>query len=177
MCGGHRNQSYHADIVCRRPRGCHAMITLRGVQLARGVKILLEGADLALFRGQRVGVVGANGCGKTSLFSLIAGRLHADRGEVELSNGLVIAEVAQEHHATPQSALDFTLDGDAELREIETSLERAERRGDGVALAELHERYRAIDGYSAKSRAGQLLHGLGFADADLARPVGEFSGG
>ncbi len=153
------------------------MITLRQVTLARGIKILLDGADLALFREQKVGIVGANGAGKTSLFSLIAGRLHADKGDVELTNGLVIAEVAQEHEASAQTALDFTLDGDAELREIEAELEKAEQSGSGEHVAELHERYQHVDGYSSKSRAGQLLHGLGFTDADLTRTVAEFSGG
>jgi ATP-binding cassette, subfamily F, member 3 len=153
------------------------VITLRQVTLARGIKILLDGADLALFREQKVGIVGANGCGKTSLFSLIAGRLHADKGDLELTNGLVIAEVAQEHEASAQSALDFTLDGDTELRAIEAELEQAEKSGSGEQVAELHERYQHVDGYSSKSRAGQLLHGLGFADADLVRSVAEFSGG
>src|SRR6204780_4828875 len=117
------------------------MITLRQVTLSRGVKILLDGADLALFRGQKVGVVGANGCGKTSLFSLIAGRLHTDKGDLELVSGLTIAEVAQEIEASPQSAIDFTLDGDAELRQVERALAAAEHADDGERLAELHEQY------------------------------------
>ena len=153
------------------------MITLKQVTLSRGVKILLEGADLALFRGQKVGVIGANGCGKTSLFSLIAGRLHADKGDLDLVNGLTIAEVAQEIEASPQAAIDFTLDGDAELRAIERELASAEHDNDGERLAHLHERYDHVGGYTANSRAAQLLHGLGFSDADLARAVAEFSGG
>jgi ATP-binding cassette subfamily F protein 3 len=153
------------------------MITLRQITLSRGVKVLLDGADLALFRGQKVGIIGANGCGKTSLFSLIAGRLHTDKGDVELVNGLTIAEVAQEIEASPQAAIDFTLDGDAELREIERALAAAEHDNDGERLAELHERYDHVGGYTANSRAAQLLHGLGFTDADLVRPVAKFSGG
>jgi ATP-binding cassette subfamily F protein 3 len=153
------------------------LITLRQITLSRGVKVLLDGADLALFRGQKVGIIGANGCGKTSLFSLIAGRLHADKGDVELVNGLTIAEVAQEIEASPQPAIDFTLDGDAELRGIERALAAAEHDNDGQRLAELHERYDQAGGYTANSRAAQLLHGLGFTDADLTRPVAEFSGG
>jgi ATP-binding cassette subfamily F protein 3 len=153
------------------------VITLRQATLSRGVKVLLDGADLALFRGQKVGVVGANGCGKTSLFSLIAGRLHTDKGDLELVSGLTIAEVAQEIEASAQSAIDFTLDGDAELRQVEHALAAAEHTNDGERLAELHERYDHIGGYTANSRAAQLLHGLGFADADLTRTVAEFSGG
>jgi ATP-binding cassette subfamily F protein 3 len=153
------------------------VITLRQITLSRGVKVLLDGADLALFRGQKVGIVGANGAGKTSLFSLIAGRLHTDKGDLELVSGLTIAEVAQEIEASPQTAIDFTLDGDAELREIEKELAVAEHGNDGKQLAELHERYDHVGGYTANSRAAQLLHGLGFSDADLTRTVAEFSGG
>jgi ATP-binding cassette subfamily F protein 3 len=153
------------------------VITLRQITLSRGVKVLLDGADLALFREQKVGVVGANGAGKTSLFSLIAGRLHTDKGELELVSGLIIAEVAQEIEASPQPAIEFTLDGDAELRQIERELAVAESSDDGEKLAELHERYDHVGGYTANSRAAQLLHGLGFSDADLTRPVAEFSGG
>jgi ATP-binding cassette subfamily F protein 3 len=153
------------------------LITLREATLSRGVKVLLDGANLALFRGQKVGVVGANGCGKTSLFSLIAGRLHTDKGDLELVSGLTIAEVAQEIEASPQPAIEFTLDGDAELRQVERALAAAEHANDGTQLAELHERYDHIGGYTANSRAAQLLHGLGFDDADLTRPVAEFSGG
>ena len=139
--------------------------------------MLFAQASVSIFRGQKVGLTGANGVGKSSLFSLLAGRLHADAGDVEVQPGTVVAEVAQELPAGSRKAIDFVLDGDAELRGLEHALALAESAGNGTAIAELHERLDRIGGYSAKARAAQLLHGLAFSDADALRPIDDFSGG
>ena len=153
------------------------MITLRRLTLARAGQILLDGVDLTLYRGQKVGVVGANGCGKSSLFGLISGELHQESGDLDLQPRMVIARVAQETPAVETSALDYALDGDQELRRIQTQLEAAEAAHDGMQLATLHAEFDAIDGYSARSRAARLLSGLGFQEADVTRSVATFSGG
>jgi ATP-binding cassette subfamily F protein 3 len=156
------------------------MITLKNVSLRRGAKVLLDGADLTLYPGARVGVVGANGCGKSSVFSLLRGELQADRGDALVPRAWAIASVAQDTPATDRLAIDYVLDGDAELRALEKRLADAEHAGaafDGEQLALLHERFAAIDGYTARARAATLLSGLGFRDAEHEQPVTSFSGG
>ncbi len=153
------------------------MLTLNHLFLQRGGKALFEDVSLTLHAGQKVGLVGANGAGKSSLFSLILGEIHQDAGELELPPRLTIAHVAQETPALPPPALDYVLDGDAELREVEQALKVAEANHDGARLAELHVRYDNLDGYAARSRAERLLAGLGFATEQMRRPVAEFSGG
>jgi ATP-binding cassette subfamily F protein 3 len=151
------------------------VITLRQVVLQRGAKALLERVDLTIFARQRIGITGANGTGKSSLLQLLRGELHAEAGEVEIQPGLRIAHVSQETPASPAPALDYVLDGDRELRRIEQALEQAAH--DDAAIAHLHADYEHIDGYSARARASRILAGLGFGQADLQRPVAEFSGG
>ncbi len=153
------------------------MILLRNLTLARAGRPLLEGVNLSLHAGQKVGLTGANGCGKSSLFALFTGDLHQEAGDLELPPSWVIAHVGQETPALATGALDFTLDGDTELRKIEADLREAEDKHDGEAIAHLHMDYGHIDGYSARARAAALLHGLGFKDEDFDRPVSEFSGG
>ena len=153
------------------------MIALRQVTFARAGRPLVIDASVQLHPGWKVGVVGANGCGKSSLFALLGGELHAESGDVELPASWHIARVAQETPALPDCALDFVLDGDSELRRIERELVEAEARNDGVAIGHLHDRYGEIGGYSAKARVAEVLHGLGFTDADFQRSVSEFSGG
>ncbi|MDR0776292.1 MAG: ATP-binding cassette domain-containing protein [Azonexus sp.] len=153
------------------------MIALRQVTFARAGRPLVVDASIQLHAGWKVGVVGANGCGKSSLFALLAGELHAESGDVELPASWRIARVAQETPALPDAALDFVLDGDVELRRIERELAAAEAAGDGEAIGHLHARYGEIGGYSAKARVAEVLHGLGFSDADFGRPVADFSGG
>jgi ATP-binding cassette subfamily F protein 3 len=153
------------------------MIALRQVTFARAGRPLVVDASVQLHTGWKVGVVGANGCGKSSLFALLANELHAESGDVEIPASWHIARVTQETPALPDAALDFVLDGDVELRRVERELAAAEERGDGVAIGHLHARYGEIEGYSAKARAAEVLHGLGFKDADFTRPVAEFSGG
>jgi len=153
------------------------VITLRKVSLRRGAKLLLEGVDAAIHPGERVGLVGPNGCGKSSLFALLQDELHADAGDVELPPGWVVAHVAQEAFGLDRPAIEFVMDGDAELRRIESDLARAEAGGDGEEIAHAHEAYAHVEGYAARARAAALLDGLGFAQDDFARRVGEFSGG
>ncbi|MCE1181038.1 MAG: ATP-binding cassette domain-containing protein [Rhodocyclales bacterium] len=153
------------------------MIALRQVTFARAGRPLVIEASVQIHPGWKVGVVGANGCGKSSLFALLSNELHAESGDVAIPASWHIARVAQETPALPDAALDFVLDGDVELRRIERELVEAEARGDGVAIGHLHGRYDEIGGYSAKARAAEVLHGLGFTDADFKRPVADFSGG
>ncbi len=153
------------------------MIQFKNLSLVRGVKVLLEAASFQLHPGHKVGLIGANGAGKSSLFALLRGELQQEVGDLEIPPNWVIAHVAQEMLALSQSAIEFTLDGDAELREVEAALISAEFNHQGEKIADLHHRLTDIEGYSARARAAALLDGLGFAQTDLARPVSEFSGG
>jgi len=153
------------------------LITLRQLSLQRGGKPLFDNVALTIHPGWKVGVIGANGCGKSSLFALLRDELHPDAGDLDLPVRWTIAHVAQETPALPTPALEFVLDGDAELRQIEHDLHIAEAAHDGTRQAELHARFDTIGGYSARARAGKLMAGLGFAPDQLERPVAEFSGG
>jgi ATP-binding cassette, subfamily F, member 3 len=153
------------------------LIQFRNLTLTRGVKVLIEQASFQLHIGHKVGLIGANGAGKSTLFAMLRSELQPEVGDLEIPPQWVIAHVAQEMTALDLPALEFTLDGDAELREIENALARAEANHEGEKIADLHHRLTDIEGYSAKARAAALLDGLGFAQTDLARPVSEFSGG
>jgi ATP-binding cassette subfamily F protein 3 len=153
------------------------MLQATALGLHRGTKRLFGDADFRIHPGDRVGVTGANGTGKSSLFALILGELQADGGGLSMPPDWVISHVAQETPAVAQSALDFVLDGDGELRRVQAELAEAERRNDGERLGMLHARLETMDGYTAVHRAGRLLHGLGFRSVDYNRPVAEFSGG
>ena len=153
------------------------MLHFDNICLRRGPRILFEGVSFQIHPGQKVGVTGANGTGKSSLFALIRRELQTDEGNLSLPPDWVIAHVAQETVADPRPAIEFVLDGDAEFRQVEKQLAEAEARGDGHAVGLLHGRLDSIGAYAARSRAGQLLHGLGFAPGDENRPVAEFSGG
>jgi len=153
------------------------MLTLRQLSLQRGGKLLFDNISLIIHSGWKVGLVGANGCGKSSLFALLRDELHPDAGDLDLPARWTIAHVAQETPALSVPALEFVLDGDAELRQIERDLQAAEAVHDGTRQAELHAHFDAIDGYSARARAGKLMDGLGFSADQLERPVAEFSGG
>jgi ATP-binding cassette subfamily F protein 3 len=153
------------------------MISLRNLTFARAGAPLVEEASLQIHAGWKVGLTGANGSGKSTLFALIRGELHAEQGDLDLPAAWAIAHVGQETPALAQAALEFVLDGDDELRRIERQLAAAEAAHDGEQIALLHGRLQEIGGYAARARAGELLHGLGFAAADLERPVATFSGG
>ena len=153
------------------------MIQFKNLSLRRGAKLLFEQASLQVHPGQKVGITGANGTGKSSLFALILDELHADIGDCLYPKGWVIAHVAQETPADDRSALEYVLDGDSELRKVEADLASAEASNKGLELASLHSHYDNIGGYTARSRAGQLLYGLGFKAGDENRSVNEYSGG
>ena len=153
------------------------MLSLSKIELRRGSKLLFEQASFQVHAGQRLGLVGANGCGKSSLFSLLLGEIDADTGELGMPPGAQIAHVAQSSPSGKQSALDFVQDGDQELREIQALLKQAELAPESDSGHGLYERLDAIDGFSAESRAGRLLHGLGFAPEEHDRAVEAFSGG
>ncbi|WP_334106312.1 ATP-binding cassette domain-containing protein [Methylobacillus sp.] len=153
------------------------MIQLKNIRLYRGVKCLVEGASFQLHPGHKVGLTGANGAGKSSVFAMLRGELHPESGELDIPQHWNIAHVAQETPALPDAAIEFALDGDAELRQIEAELREAEAAGEGERVGELYARLGEIEGYSARARAAELLHGLGFSTADLTRPVSDFSGG
>jgi len=160
-----------------RPFGRLPLIQLRHLTLARGARRLIEDADLQLHAGWRVGVVGANGSGKTSLFALLRGELHPEAGDCLVPRDWRVAAVSQETPPLPQAAIEFVLDGDTELREVEAAIAAATLAHDGHRLAEAHARLDVIGGYAARSRAATLLDGLGFAPSDIERPVADFSGG
>ncbi|HET9836508.1 MAG TPA: ATP-binding cassette domain-containing protein [Rhodanobacteraceae bacterium] len=153
------------------------MISFRNFALRRGERLLLSDVDLALHAGWRLGVVGRNGCGKSSLFAALLGELEADRGDLDVPQRLRIASVAQETPALPDSALDFVLGGDEKVAAALRDEAAAMAREDYVAVAEAHHRLEELNGYDATARAGRLLHGLGFPASTHARSVAEFSGG
>src|SRR5229473_4153078 len=153
------------------------MIRLSRVTLRRGTKTLLEGADVALNPGDKIGLIGANGSGKSSLFALLRGELHADKGEVDYPARWRVAYVAQETPALERTALEYAIDGDTTLRRLERELVAAEAADDGHLLGELHAAMGDADAYTARSRAEQLLHGLGFSHQQMGEPVASFSGG
>ena len=149
------------------------MLRIGNVTLRRAAKVLLQDASMNVHPGQKVGLIGPNGSGKSSLFALIRDEIHADSGEVSMPPRWVLSHVAQETPALDVPALEFVMDGDAELREVESAMAAA----DSEHLANLHARYEEIGGYQARSRAQTLLAGLGFDEASQPRPVREFSGG
>jgi len=153
------------------------VLSARDLTLRRGPQPLIEQVNFTVFRGDKVGLTGANGSGKSSLFSAMLGDLHPDRGDIDLPVALKIGHVEQEIAAGPRAAIEFVLDGDGELRRVQAAIEEAERSDAAMALAEAHAALQAIDGYRAAAKAAAIMHGLGFKTRDHARPVAEFSGG
>lgn len=153
------------------------MIQFTDVSLQRGTQFLLEDANVTIFEGQKVGLIGANGAGKSSLFSVVKGDLHIDTGDVILPGQKRIAFMAQEVEDTQRSALDYCLDGDDHLRLIEAHIAKAQTEGDDHNHAYWLGEYESAHGYSAKSRAETLLQGLGFSMSDMNKAVSDFSGG
>jgi ATP-binding cassette subfamily F protein 3 len=158
------------------------VLSLNRISLRRGRKLLIENVTFQAHAGQRMGLIGANGSGKTSLFSMLLGEIEADDGELGLDARDQIAHVAQESPNSTRSALDYVMDGDSELREIQRDIAADEASaGDNVnnsaGVHILYERMEAIDGFTADARAARLLHGLGFIGDSIRKPVREFSGG
>ncbi|GMQ50195.1 ABC-F family ATP-binding cassette domain-containing protein [Neisseria elongata] len=153
------------------------MIEIKNLTLQRGLKVLLDQAALSLAPGRRVGLIGKNGSGKSSLFALLKGEITADKGDVSIPKHWKTAAVAQETPALDISALDYVLQGDGELQLFQTALHEAEAKNDGMKQAEYHAKLEEIDAYSAPARAAKLLSGLGFSQEEHSRPVKSFSGG
>lgn len=153
------------------------MITLKDAHLQLGGKPLLQGTDLTLFNGQKVGITGQNGCGKSTLFQLILGKLSLDNGDFSIPSQLRIAHMAQEVSATEREAVEYVLDGHHALRKLEQQAKAAEDKGDDIALANALGELESINGFQAKNQAEQLLAGLGFTPEQTTHPVSAFSGG
>ena len=153
------------------------MITASELSLDRGSKNLITASSFTIHPNHKVGLVGSNGCGKSSIFAALLGELSPDKGDISLPSSWTIATVKQETPSLEQSALDYVMDGDKEFRQLEQQLEQARQNDDGNLEAILINKIDTINGYSLPARAGELLHGLGFLQNQLANPVKDFSGG
>jgi ATP-binding cassette subfamily F protein 3 len=153
------------------------VITATDIHLLRGAKTLIKQSSFTIYPSHKVGLVGANGCGKSSLFSALLGTLHTDAGHISMPSQWQISTVKQETPALTQSAIDYVMDGDKEFRQLEQQLAVARANENGTEEAHLLHQIEVIHGYSLPARAGELLHGLGFTQAQLSYPVKDFSGG
>jgi ATP-binding cassette subfamily F protein 3 len=156
------------------------MIRLQSLALMRGTKVLFDAADLTINPGEKVGLIGANGSGKSTLFAMLRDELHPDGGAIDFPKAWRVAHVAQETPALDRAAVEYAIDGDAQLRALEGQLAALEAQGneaDGHRIAELHALLADADAYTVRSRAEQLLTGLGFSNEQMTRPVASFSGG
>jgi len=153
------------------------MIQLEHITLRRGVEDLLEDASLTVHPGQKIGLVGPNGCGKSSLFAMLLGELEPDTGEVRIPDDWTVAHMAQQISELDRPAIEFVLDGDRALRRTEKAVADADASGDGERIAHAHQQFDDARGFDAPARAGALLNGLGFAAGEHEKAVGEFSGG
>ena len=153
------------------------MIQISDLTLRHGPEPLLEATSATIFPGHKVGLIGANGSGKTSLFNLFLGRLAADDGELSIPADWTVAHMAQEITELDRPAIEYVIDGDQRLRAAEAEVARADADGDGQAIARTHAELEDAGGYTARSRAGGLLNGLGFAASEHEKPLGDFSGG
>ena len=157
------------------------MIRFSNVSLMRGTKPLLEDADLTLNPGDKIGLIGANGAGKSSLFGMLRSELHPDQGSIDFPQRWRMAYVAQETPALDRPAVEYAIDGDVNLRKLQAELEHLETmeytEENGIALGEVHSHLADADAYTVQSRAEQLLLGLGFSLEQMQQPVASFSGG
>ncbi len=157
------------------------MIRFINVSLMRGTKPLLESVDLTLNPGDKIGLIGANGAGKSSLFGMLRGELHADQGEIDFPAKWRMAYVAQETPPLERAALDYAIDGDVNLRKLEAELARLEGEEatteNGIAIGEIYSALADADAYTVTSRGEQLLLGLGFSLDQMQQPIASFSGG
>ncbi|AGN86036.1 ABC transporter ATP-binding protein [Enterobacter sp. R4-368] len=153
------------------------MIVFSSLQIRRGVRVLLDNATATINPGQKVGLVGKNGCGKSTLLSLLKNEIGADGGSFTFPGTWQLAWVNQETPALNEAAIDYVIDGDREYRQLEAELNAANERNDGHAIATVHGKLDAIDAWTIRARASSLLHGLGFSNEQLERPVSDFSGG
>jgi len=153
------------------------MIQLKNVILRRGVNLVLDRVNLTIYSGEKVGVVGRNGSGKSSLLALLRGELQPELGDVSVPASLAVAFVEQQAYLGQTQAIEHVVDGDVRLRRVQAAIGDAQQANDGRRLAQLHAEFAVLDGYTADARAASLMHGLGFKQDDLTRPVDQFSGG
>ena len=153
------------------------MLSFNNLELVLGGKTLFDDVSLTIHHHQKVGLVGANGTGKTSLFKIIKKEIEVDQSTVSFPSDLRISYLAQEVKGTDEIALDYVLSGDSNLIDIQKKIEKAETDENYEILGELYEVYSSLDGYSAKSKAEQLMVGLGFKSDDFDKPLKDFSGG
>ncbi|MDP1537705.1 MAG: ATP-binding cassette domain-containing protein [Burkholderiales bacterium] len=153
------------------------MIRFTRITLRRGAKVLLESADVALNPGDKIGLIGANGTGKSSVFAMLRGELQADQGEVDFPARWRVAHVAQETPALDRAAIEYAIDGDTTLRRLEAELAAAEAADDGERIGSIYADLADADAWTVRPRAEQLLHGLGFSHDQMNQPVASFSGG
>jgi len=165
----------HQAYACNadRTRYTITMIQFDNLSIRRGENLLFDGASCQIHPGQKVGLTGANGCGKSSLFSVLRNELIIDKGDVKIPRDWVLAHVSQEAPRNERPAIEHVLDGDEEWRDLDDKI----KDPDHPRFLKFQSRYEEIDGYSARSRAAQLLDGLGFKNADIEKPAKEFSGG
>ena len=153
------------------------MIYINNLEVMRGNNTLLNNACATIYPHKRVGLIGRNGCGKSTLFALIKKEILPENGDINIPSSWVISSVAQETPGLEESALDYVIDGDKQYRALEKELKAAEKANDGMKAASLHMELENIQAYTINSRAGRLLLGLGFSTADFTKPTKEFSGG
>jgi ATP-binding cassette subfamily F protein 3 len=166
-----------AASIHKHSRRIAPVIHLRNVRLRRGPEPLLDSATASILRGEKVGIVGRNGSGKSSLLALIKGELTPDQGNLEIPGGLTFAAVTQELPDSDRPVIEHVIDGDITLRRCEQILAEAERREDGIQHAQALADFDQLGGYTARSRAAALLDGLGFDSKRIDQPIKEFSGG
>ncbi|OCG39482.1 ABC transporter ATP-binding protein [Gilliamella sp. Bif1-4] len=153
------------------------MIIFDSIQVRRGVNLLLDNASATINPQQKVGLVGKNGCGKSTLFSLIKGEIQADAGTLSVPSHWQLAWVNQETPALDIPAIEYAIDGDREYRQLEKQLDIANEQNNGQQIAVIHEKLDTIDAWTIRARAATLLHGLGFSNEQLMSPVKSYSGG
>lgn len=153
------------------------MLNFKNIALRRGARVLFANSSFTIHKGQKVGFTGANGAGKSSLFALVKNELHLDEGDFSMPPNLEVAHVAQETPPVTSSAIDYVIDGDQQLRELQKQLALAEQNDNGLKQAEYHATLEIIGGYTAQARASRLMNGLGFTADQEHNAVNSFSGG
>jgi ATP-binding cassette, subfamily F, member 3 len=153
------------------------MIVFDSIQVRRGINLLLDNASATINPQQKVGLVGKNGCGKSTLFSLIKGEIQADAGKLSIPPQWQLAWVNQDTPALDIPAIEYAIDGDREYRQLEKQLDIANKQNNGEQIAVIHEKFDTIDAWTIRARAATLLHGLGFSNEQLMSPVKSYSGG
>ena len=153
------------------------MLNFKNISLRRGTRVLFANTSFTLHKGQKIGITGANGVGKSSFFALIRNELHPDVGDFTMPPQLEVAHVAQETPATEQAAIEYIIDGDQELRQLQQEIISAEQDSNGIKQAELLSKMEIIGGYTATARAARLMNGLGFKQPQEELSVSSFSGG